>query len=110
MIIICFTGQPPIVSIEDDYDNKPYEGMFIDISARIISNDAPVTSVKWGVIGRDLPSSAEITTYNDSILMGSRMFLDDITTSDTGNYTITAGNEYGTSVAIAPVQVLKGML
>ena len=80
MIIICFTGQPPVVRIEEDYDNKPYEGVFIDISARIISNDAPVTSVKWGVIGRNLPSSAEITTYNDSKLMESRLLLDDITT------------------------------
>ena len=98
-----------MIRIEDDYNNKPYEGMFIDISARIIRNGVTVTSIKWGVVGRDLPSSAEITTYNDSLLMESILFLDDITTSDTGNYTITAGNEYGTSVAIAPVQVLEGM-
>lgn len=84
--------------------------MFIDITAIITSSGAPV-KFNWGVIGRDLPSKAEVADHHDSVtgVVYSILSVHNLSPSDTGNYTITATNEYGTSVAFAPVQVLTGI-
>ena len=70
-----------------------------------IRSDPPILSLNWGVVGGDLPSHAKNYTHNDrryNILeLGSLCYY------DSGNYTITATNEYGRGVGSTLLHISK---
>ena len=72
-----------------------------------IDSDPPILSLSWGVEGGDLPPHAK--NYTNSDRRYSILELRDLCYSDSGNYTITATNEYGTSEGYALLQISKGI-
>ena len=101
--------QQPVIKL-NNYDSTPPEGSNINITATITSaSKIESASVKWFVVGRDLPSGA---TYSTTALVNGTMqctlLLHSISVSDSANYTITATNEYGNSTKSANIQVKDG--
>ena len=64
-------------------------------------------SLNWGVVDGHLPPNSKNYTNSDDRF--SILELRSLCYSDSGNYTITATNEYGTAVGYAPIQISKGM-
>ena len=73
-----------------------------------INSDSPLASLNWGVQGGDLPPHTKNYTYSDGEAVYSTLELRSLCYSDSGNYTITVTNEYGTSVGVAPLNISKG--
>ena len=99
--------QPPTIKISK-YDHDLHEGASVNITATIQSGP-PLVSLKWEAVGADLPPNTKNYTYSDGVAVYSILELRSLCYSDSGNYTITATNEYGTSVGSAPLQISKGM-
>ena len=83
------------------------EGSNITLITDIIS-DSPL-SIVWKVSGHDLPPNAIV--HNDTIdgVLHNTLFLFNLSLLNSGNYTITAVNEYGLSSAYLYINVRKGM-
>ena len=79
----------------------------MNITATIIS-DSALVSLNWGVMDGDLPPQTNNYTYSDGEAVYSTLEMKSLCYSDSGNYTITVTNEYGTSVGVAPLNISKG--
>ena len=76
-----------------------------------ITSDLPLSSgyPAWQVSNRDLPSNAVVdNTIIDGVLCNKLLLYDLSYYYNSGNYTITAGNECGTSLAFVYIDVEKG--
>ena len=74
-----------------------------------IQSGPPLVSLKWEAMGGDLPPNTKNYTYSDGEAVYSTLELRSLCYCDSGNYTITATNEYGTAVGFAPLQIGKGI-
>ena len=79
----------------------------MNITTTVHSN-SPLVSLNWGVKDGDLPPHTKNYTYSDGAAIYSTLEMKSLCYSDSGNYTITATNEYGTSVGVAPLNITKG--
>ena len=100
-------GHPPTIKI-NKYDDKIHEGASVNITATIKSGP-PILSLKWGVLGGNLLPNIKTYTYNDGLALYSTLELKSLCFSYSGNYTITASNEVGTSKGFVPTQIHKSM-
>ena len=111
MQLICVgtysAKQPPNIKISK-YDHDLHQGASANITATIQSGP-PLVSLNWGVVGGDLPPDTKNYTYSDGVAVYSTLELRNVCYYDSGNYTITATNEYGTAVGSAPLQIGKGI-
>ena len=101
------TGHPPTIKI-NKYDDKIHEGASVNITATIKSGP-PILSLKWEVLGGNLPPNTKNYTHNDGTALYSTLELRSLCYSYSGNYTIIASNEDGTSREFVPLQIHKSM-
>ena len=94
----------PTIKISN-HDQDIHQGDSVNITATIHS-DPPILSLSWGVEGGDLPLHAK--NYTNSDRRYSILELRDLCYSDSGNYTITATNEYGTAQESTSLQISNG--
>ena len=111
-LCLCFTfthgtGQLPTITI-NKYGNELHEGDSVNITATIQSGP-PIVSLKWGVVGGDLPPHTKNYTHKDGATLFSTLELRSLCFSYSGNYTIIVRNEDGTSRGFAPLQIYKSM-
>ena len=99
--------QPPTIKISK-YDQELHQGASVNITATIQSGP-PILSLNWEVVGGDLPPNSKNYTYSDGVAVYSTLELRSLCYSDSGKYTITATNEYGTTKESAPLQIGKGI-
>ena len=101
------TGHRPTIII-NKYDDKIYEYASVNITATIKSGP-PILSLMWGVLDGNLPPHTKKYTHNDGTALYSTLELINVWHSYSGNYTIIASNEVGTSRGFAPLLIFKSM-
>ena len=75
----------------------------------IIQSGPPLVSLNWGVVNGYLPPNTKNYTYSDGVAVYSTLELRSLCYYDSGNYTITAANEYGPTEERAQLQIGKGI-
>lgn len=78
-----------------------------------ITSDLPLSTgyPAWRVSDRDLPPNAKVENKTINGVLCNKLLLYDLSyDNNSGNYTITAGNECGTSLAFVYIDVKKGTL
>ena len=74
-----------------------------------IQSGPPLVSLNWGVVGGNLPPNTKNYTYSDGEAVYSILELRSLCFNYSGNYTITATNEYGPTKERAPLHIGKGI-
>ena len=112
IIIFIHIGFPPHVYPT----NFPHYMLLTEGSNRTfitnITSDLPLSSgyPTWRVSDHDLPTNSIVQNKIIDGVLCNKLLLYDLSYYNSGNYTITAGNECGTSLAFVYINVKKGML